>query len=147
MIENDEPECDDSYRIELTEAILLTLTRTFEHDAHDFVNQERFDLLMIHLVDQLENTLGSVEDYERRTRDLVVPCIAAFANAISDDSLHYKLVYHVILKSHHEKVHVRIAVLNTLVRKLFLFSFKKFCFIFSIKRKIKLTILFFFISG
>ncbi|XP_060815512.1 HEAT repeat-containing protein 1 [Bombus pascuorum] len=106
---------EESSKIELVEAILLTLYRVFSYDAHNFVSQERFEILAQPIVDQLENTLGSTEGYEKRASELVVPCIAAFASAIPDDSLHKQLVYQTLLKTRHTKPYVRTAALNALV--------------------------------
>ena len=113
----------ESSKIELVEAILLTLYRVFSYNAHNFVNQERFEILAQPIVDQLENTLGTIEDYEKRADELMVPCIAAFASAIPDDSLHKQLVYQTLLKTRHSKPHVRSAALNALVSNFFLFLF------------------------
>ncbi|XP_076168689.1 HEAT repeat containing 1 homolog l(2)k09022 [Ptiloglossa arizonensis] len=106
---------DDSSKIELVEAILLTLYRVFSYDAHNVVNQERFETLAQPIVDQLENTMGTTEEYEKRTSEFVVPCVAAFASAIPDDSLHKQLVYQTLLKTRHAKPYVRSASLNALV--------------------------------
>ncbi|XP_076648122.1 HEAT repeat containing 1 homolog l(2)k09022 [Halictus rubicundus] len=106
---------EETNKIELVEAILLTLYRVFSYDAHNFVNQERVETLAQPIVDQLENTMGGREEYEKRASELVVPCIAAFANAIADDSLHKQLVYQTLLKTRHAKPHVRSAALNALV--------------------------------
>ncbi|XP_003699510.1 HEAT repeat containing 1 homolog l(2)k09022 isoform X2 [Megachile rotundata] len=105
----------ESNQIELVEAVMLTLYRVFSYDAHNFVNQERFDVLAQPLVDQLENTMGSKEEYVKRANDLVVPCIAAFASAIPDDSLHKNLVYQTLLKTRHTKPYVRSAALSAVV--------------------------------
>lgn len=106
---------EESSRIELVEAILLTMLRVFSYDAHDFVNQERFETLMQPIVDQIENTMGSAQQYERRAKELIVPCVAAFAGAIPDDCLHKQLVYQVLLKTRHSKPHVRTSALSALV--------------------------------
>lgn len=108
---------DDSSKIELVEAILLTLYRVFSYDAHNVVNQERFETLAQPIVDQLENTMGTTEEYEKRTSEFVVPCVAAFASAIPDDSLHKQLVYQTLLKTRHAKPYVRSASLNALVSR------------------------------
>ncbi|KAG6798194.1 HEAT repeat-containing protein 1 isoform X3 [Apis mellifera caucasica] len=116
---NEEPQentlPEESNKIELVEAILLTLYRVFSYDAHNFVNQERFDVLAQPIVDQLENTMGSTEDYQKRAKELIVPCIAAFASAIPDDSLHKQLVYQTLLKTRHSKPYVRNAATNAVV--------------------------------
>lgn len=124
---NEEPQentlPEESNKIELVEAILLTLYRVFSYDAHNFVNQERFDVLAQPIVDQLENTMGSTEDYQKRAKELIVPCIAAFASAIPDDSLHKQLVYQTLLKTRHSKPYVRNAATNAVVSNcLFLFE-------------------------
>ncbi|KZC12962.1 HEAT repeat-containing protein 1 [Dufourea novaeangliae] len=106
---------EESNQIELVEAILLTLYRVFSYDAHNFVNQERFETLAQPIVEQLENTVGGREEYEKRANEFVVPCIAAFATAIPDDSLHKQLVYQTLLRTRHAKPYVRSAALNALV--------------------------------
>ncbi|OXU28122.1 hypothetical protein TSAR_002629 [Trichomalopsis sarcophagae] len=106
---------DEASKIELIEEILLTLLRVFTYDAHDFVNQERFETLMQPIVDQLENTIGTKVEYEKRAKNFIVPCIASFAGAIPDDSLHKQLVYQVLLKTRHTKPYVRNAALDSLV--------------------------------
>ncbi|KOC65167.1 HEAT repeat-containing protein 1 [Habropoda laboriosa] len=106
---------EESSKIELVEAVLLTLYRVFSYDAHNFVDQERFDTLVQPIVDQLENTMGTKEEFEKRANELVVPCIAAFASAIPDDSLHKHLVYQTLLKTRHTKPYVRSAALHAVV--------------------------------
>lgn len=106
---------DESSRIELIEVILLTLLRVFSYNAHDFLTQERFSILLQPIVDQIENTVGTKEDYEKRSNDLIVPCVASFAAATSDDSLHKQLVYQILLKSRHTKAYVRNSALNSIV--------------------------------
>lgn len=106
---------EESSRIELVEAILLTLHRVFSYDAHNFVSQERFEILAQPIVDQVENTLGTKEEYEDRANKLIIPCIASFASTIPDDSLHKQLVYQMLLKTKHAKPYVRSTALNALV--------------------------------
>ncbi|XP_015119212.1 HEAT repeat-containing protein 1 [Diachasma alloeum] len=106
---------NETDRIELIENILTTLHRVFSYDAHNFVNQEKFDILSQPIVDYIEYTEGSKEKFEERSSQLVVPCIASFASAIQDDSLHKQLVYQVLLKTRHNKSHVRSAALSALI--------------------------------
>lgn len=40
-------------KIELVEAILLTLYRVFIHDPHNFINEERFQTLAQPIIDQV----------------------------------------------------------------------------------------------
>ena len=103
---------DESSRIELTEVIMLTLHRVFSSDPHNFITQERFNILLQPIVDQLENIMGSKEEFEKRANDLIVPCIASFTSAIPDDSLQRQLVCQIVLKSRHAKACVR----NTVVK-------------------------------
>ena len=113
---------EECARVELVEAILLTLERVFSYSTNNFVNQERFDTLGQPIVDQIENTMGTREEYEKRAKALIVPCIAAFANATEDDSLHKKLVYQTLLKTRHTKPYVRSAALDAVVSFFFFFS-------------------------
>ncbi|XP_012058493.1 PREDICTED: HEAT repeat-containing protein 1 [Atta cephalotes] len=106
---------DESSKIELVEAILLTLYRVFSYDVHNVVVENRYEILMQPIVDQVENTMGTREEYEIRASQLIVPCIASFASAISDDSLHKQLVYQTLLKTRHAKPYVRSTALNALV--------------------------------
>ncbi|XP_018306270.1 HEAT repeat-containing protein 1 [Mycetomoellerius zeteki] len=106
---------DESSRIELVEAILLTLYRVFSYDVHNVVVEDRYEILMQPIVDQVENTMGTREEYEIRASQLIVPCVASFASAISDDSLHKQLVYQTLLKTRHAKSFVRSTALNALV--------------------------------
>lgn len=103
-------------RIELVEAILLTLHRVFSYDAHNFVSQDRFEILMQPIVDQIENTMGTREEYEIRANQFIIPCIASFVSAIPDDSLHKQLVYQTLLKTRHGEPSVRVTAINALVR-------------------------------
>lgn len=106
---------DEASRIELIDEILLTLFRVFTYDARDFVNQERFETLMQPIVDQIENTIGTDDQYEKRAKDLIVPCIAAFVGSIPDDSLHKQLVYQILLKTKNEEPRVRNTALSAIV--------------------------------
>jgi len=107
---------DESSRIELIEAILLTLYRVFSYDVHNVIVEDRYELLMKPIVDQVENTMRTREKYEIRAGQLIVPCIASFSSAISDNSLHKQLVYQTLLKTSHAKPYVRSTALNILVR-------------------------------
>ncbi|XP_012257559.2 HEAT repeat-containing protein 1 [Athalia rosae] len=103
------------HQIELIEAILLTLYRVFMYDPRNFVDEVRFTTLAQPIIDQLENIVGGREAYEKRSKELIVPCIANFAGAIQDDSLHKQLVYQTLLKTRHVKSFVRGSALNAVV--------------------------------
>lgn len=115
-------------RIVICEQILLTLSRVFSYDANDFVNNERFQTLMQPIVDQIENTMGTKDEFEKRAEKYIVPCVAAFVGAIPDDSLHKQLVYQVLLKTRHVEPHVRNIALNSLV--IIYFILLSFIFLF-----------------
>ncbi|XP_014204224.1 HEAT repeat-containing protein 1 [Copidosoma floridanum] len=106
---------DEASRIELIEEILLMFQRAFNYDENGYVNQERFETLMQPIVDQLENIAGGRAAYEKRANDLIVPCVAAFAGAINDETLHKQLVYQVLLKTRNSKSYVRSAALAAIV--------------------------------
>ncbi|XP_057330198.1 HEAT repeat-containing protein 1 homolog [Microplitis mediator] len=106
---------DESSRVELIEAILSTLHKLFSYDAHNFINQARFEILAQPIVDQIENTMGTKEEFQVRARELIVPCVACFAAATEDDSLHKKLVYQTLLKTQHKESYVRNTALSAVV--------------------------------
>lgn len=106
---------DEENRVELVDAILGTLNKVFSYDAHNFVNQERFETLAQPIVDQIENVMGDVEEFEKRAKNIIVPCVANFASAIQDDSLHKQLVYQTLLKTRHAEPYVRRTALSALV--------------------------------
>ncbi|KAK0177360.1 hypothetical protein PV328_001422 [Microctonus aethiopoides] len=105
----------ESNRIELIDAILMTFYKVFSYDAHHFVEKERFEILAGPIVDQIENIIGSIDDHERRAQELIIPCISAFVSAIQDDSLHKQLVYQTLLKTRHANPVVRRAGLGALL--------------------------------
>lgn len=93
----------------LLDAVLATLLSIFTHDVHQFMTKERFNLLMQHLVDQLENKLP---DYESRCRRLVQPCIVQFAASSSDDLQWKNLNYEILLKTRDNDSYVRLMSLE-----------------------------------
>ncbi|XP_014467752.1 PREDICTED: HEAT repeat-containing protein 1 [Dinoponera quadriceps] len=105
----------ESDRIELIEAILLTLSRVFSYITRNTINEERYMTLPQLLVDQLENTMGTKEEYESRASRLIIPCIASFVGAVPDDMLHKELITQTLLKTKHAKPYVRSTALNALV--------------------------------
>ncbi|XP_047117771.1 HEAT repeat-containing protein 1 [Schistocerca piceifrons] len=98
----------------LLEYILKTLHKVFLYDSHNFTNKERFDSLMQPVVDQMENTLGGVENLQSRVKNLLTPCIAQFAVATADDTLWKQLNYQVLLKTRHNTPQIRLIALETL---------------------------------
>merc|ERR1712008_151714 len=64
--------------VELVNVVLDTLTKVFLYDSVGFTNQERFNLMVKPLVDQLENCIGGDEAYEDRLSNHFIPCVIKF---------------------------------------------------------------------
>lgn len=82
----------------LLEAVLDTLTKIFLYDSVNFTNQERFQLMVKPLTDQLENTIGGMIAYEGRIRNHLIPCLVKFTIAVGDDSLWKTLNRQILLR-------------------------------------------------
>lgn len=125
----------------LLENILKTLHSVFLYDSTDstnFLNKDKFEVLLHPLVDQvcnnysifdpsfnlvmfqnkkffqLENTLGGIEALEKRTETLLTPCLAQMALA-TDDILWKSLNYQILVKTKSSVPQVRIGALETIV--------------------------------
>ncbi|XP_045600179.2 HEAT repeat-containing protein 1 [Procambarus clarkii] len=82
----------------LLNAVLDSLTKIFLYDSVNFTNQERFQLMVRPLTDQLENTIGGTETYKNRVNNHLIPCITKFAIAVGDDSLWKNLNRQILLR-------------------------------------------------
>lgn len=80
----------------LTEFILRTLNNIFLHDHQNFINTQRFDIVMQPIVDQIENESLQSND---KILQLVRTCVAQLATAASDDILWKQLNYQVLMKT------------------------------------------------
>ncbi|XP_072367776.1 HEAT repeat-containing protein 1 [Scyliorhinus torazame] len=89
--------------------------KIFLYDTQRFVSKERADTLMMPLVDQLENMVGSEEEYKDRMTNHLIPCIAQFSVAIGDDSVWKPLNYQILLKTRHRSSKVRFSALIMLL--------------------------------
>ncbi|XP_076056131.1 HEAT repeat containing 1 homolog l(2)k09022 [Oratosquilla oratoria] len=67
--------------------IIDTLTKIFLYDSVNFTNQERFEIMLLPLLDQLENNIGDESAYKKRLSDHLIPCVVKFTIAVGDDSL------------------------------------------------------------
>lgn len=103
---------DDDKNIALLENILKTLLAIFLYDSQKFVTKERFDVLMQPVVDQLENTLGGIENLKNRAKSVLIPCIAQFAVATADDALWKQMNYQILLKTRHNWPSIRLIALE-----------------------------------
>ncbi|KAK6619287.1 hypothetical protein RUM44_003669 [Polyplax serrata] len=103
--------------IALLESILKTLHSVFLYDSTEssnFLNKDKFEVLLHPLVDQLENPLGGIEELEKRTSTLLTPCLAQMALA-TDDTLWKSLNYQVLVKTKSILPQIRIGALETIV--------------------------------
>ncbi|KAF9811952.1 hypothetical protein SFRURICE_021309, partial [Spodoptera frugiperda] len=71
----------------LVKYIVKTLHTVFLYDSQSFLNKDRFETLMQPVVDQLENTLGGIQNLKSRATEYLIPCVSQFAVATADDSL------------------------------------------------------------
>lgn len=96
---HDDDSCfgDDKVKnLYLTEFILRTLHNIFLHDHQNFINTQRFDVIMQPIVDQIENEFVLADE---RMQELVRTCVAQLAIAASDDILWKQLNYQVLMKT------------------------------------------------
>ncbi|PVD23736.1 hypothetical protein C0Q70_17009 [Pomacea canaliculata] len=107
----------DKHRLkacQLLNHVLGCLQKCFLYDSENFINKERFDLLMQPLLDQIENKAGGDEAFHSRVKELIVPAVANFAAAVCDDSLWKTLNYQLMLKTRSSDKEVRLAALTVL---------------------------------
>lgn len=83
----------------LTEFILRTLHNIFLHDHQNFINTQRFDIVMQPIVDQIDNEFLLLDT---GIQQLVRSCVAQLAIAASDDILWKQLNYQVLMKTRSE---------------------------------------------
>jgi U3 small nucleolar RNA-associated protein 10 len=97
-------------------SVIDTLSNVFINDTQKvFVNKERFNLLMEPLIDQIENESSSSDDYVKFISEHVGPCVANMgACCVNDEAACRKLNYHLLLKTKHSSVQVRLAALDVL---------------------------------
>lgn len=93
----------------LIDSILKTLHNVFKYDTVKFLTKDRFNMLVEPLVNQIENIIG---DYEKRSAEIIVPTVARFAAATSDDSLWKQFNYLILLKTRHSSPQVRLSALE-----------------------------------
>lgn len=93
----------------LVESIMKTFYSVFLYDSQNFINKEKFEIIMQPLVDQLENNLGDLKELRNRARCVIIPCISQLAVASADDSLWKQLNYQVLLKTRHASSEIRSA--------------------------------------
>ncbi|XP_022820485.1 HEAT repeat-containing protein 1 [Spodoptera litura] len=99
----------------LVKYIVKTLHTVFLYDSQSFLNKDRFETLMQPVVDQLENTLGGIQNLKSRATEYLIPCVSQFAVATADDSLWKLLNYQILLKTRHNDAEIRLTALDCLV--------------------------------
>lgn len=96
---------DSDKNLYLTEFILRTLDNIFLHDHQNFINTQRFDIVMQPIVDQIENELVLENE---KIHQLVSHCVSHLAVAASDDILWKQLNYQVLMKTRSDNAAMRI---------------------------------------
>lgn len=112
--------------------VIGTLHKCFLYDRSSFVTKERFEILLLPLVNQvldvcvcacvralkcdenclvlyiyqISNQLGGSKHYQERVESCIVACVAQLAVAAGKDTLWKSLNYQVLLKTRHSDVSV-----------------------------------------
>ncbi|CAF1091033.1 unnamed protein product [Rotaria magnacalcarata] len=100
----------DENKIELINGILGSISNLCLFDSVGFINDERFQLLMMPIVDQMEN-FTSTDDYAQWIQQNVAPCIVNLTAATKEESLWRKIHYQILLKTRSNLSKVRLATL------------------------------------
>lgn len=103
---------DNRLNLYLTEFILSSLQNIFLHDHQNFINSQRFEIIMQPIVDEIENELVIKDE---RVQQLLRTCIAQLAVAAGDDILWKQLNYQVLLKTRSDTPEIRILGLKASV--------------------------------
>uniref|UniRef100_A0A0A1XM81 HEAT repeat-containing protein 1 n=1 Tax=Zeugodacus cucurbitae TaxID=28588 RepID=A0A0A1XM81_ZEUCU len=109
---------EEALTADIVKSILNTLYTLFLHDSKGFINNQRFEVLMQPLVDQLENRLV-LESEE--LQQVLQTCLAQLAAAVSNDIMWKQLNHQVLMKTRTNVPEVRILSFNCcleIVRKL-----------------------------
>lgn len=107
-VKNSEDSCfgkDDDKNLYLTEFLLRTLDNIFVHDHQNFINTQRFDIVMQPIVDLIGNEPALNNE---KIHQLVCHCISHLATAASDDILWKQLNYQVLMKTRSDNAAIRI---------------------------------------
>ncbi|ALC38653.1 l-2-k09022 [Drosophila busckii] len=99
--------------VDLLQAILATLQHIFMHCSGDYINEHRFNTLLLPLVNQLENALV-LHDEHAALQQTLTNCIAQLA-AASNDVMWKQLNQQVLLKTRNSAPQVRILAFNSSV--------------------------------
>jgi len=92
--------------------IFSSLYKCFLYDTESFINKEKFDNLLLPLVNQLENIRGSEEEFDERTEKFLIPALVQLAVCVGNETFWKPLNYQVLLKTRSESPKVRYAALR-----------------------------------
>ncbi|KAL9929308.1 HEAT repeat containing 1 homolog l(2)k09022 [Glossina fuscipes fuscipes] len=98
--------------VELLMALLNTCYQIFLHDSKEFINMQKFGVLMPAIVDQIENQLVLNDEL---LQQLLMLCIAQLAVNVSSDVMWKQLNYQILLKTQTSAPEVRIFAFNCCV--------------------------------
>ncbi|XP_071954262.1 HEAT repeat-containing protein 1-like [Antedon mediterranea] len=102
---------DDAKCNLLLQSVLSTLHKVFLYDKEGFVTKERFDVLMMPLLDQVENTTLGDEEYKTMITTQLTPCVAQMMASAQDTGCWQPLNYQLLLKTRNSDPKVRFAAL------------------------------------
>lgn len=95
--------------------ILDCMQKIFLYDTQRFLSRERADALTGPLLDQLENMVGGLQQYQQRVTQHLVPCVGQFIVALNDDAQWKNVNYQILLRSRHAHSQVRFSSLLLLL--------------------------------
>lgn len=107
-------QCKSNTKVEKTlliQSIVSTLSNVFKYDTINFTSKDRFELIMIPLVDILEAV--DLEDYNNICKNYVIPCISNLIAAVTDDTLWKDINCQIMLKARHRLPEVRSICIDT----------------------------------
>ncbi len=103
---------DEKKNLYLTEFVLRTLNNIFLHDHQNFINSQRFEVIMQPVVDEIENELILRDE---GVQQLLRLTLSQLAVAASDDILWKQLNYQILLKTRSDTPEIRILGLKVAV--------------------------------
>eukprot|EP01119_Soliformovum_irregulare_P018700 TRINITY_DN5787_c0_g1_i1.p1 TRINITY_DN5787_c0_g1~~TRINITY_DN5787_c0_g1_i1.p1 ORF type:complete len:2043 (-),score=706.93 TRINITY_DN5787_c0_g1_i1:9-6137(-) len=99
---------------QLIKTVLSCLTKCFLYDTSSFIDKEKFEKILPALVSQLENISGNSAEYQERTFQYLVPCLAQLAVCMDSEVYWRPLNNQVLLKTRSASPQVRLASLKVI---------------------------------
>ncbi|CAF0927557.1 unnamed protein product [Adineta ricciae] len=100
-------------QLELINGILSTISNLCLFDSVGFITDDRFQILLMPVVDQLNN-FTSNENYSQWIQQYVSPCIVNLTAATKEEALWRQIHYQILMKTRSDVSKVRLATLNVL---------------------------------